>query len=245
MLKTLVIEDETYIRKGLIAKINSLDKELTIIGESGSVKEAVILVKACHPDLIFLDINLLDGNAFDFLDQIEELSFKIIFTTSYEEYALKALKKGAVDFLLKPVEEDELTIAINKVISSTSNINEEQIRNVHEEYNAQQGKLILRLQDSFQVIELKELLYCKSDKGYTTFYLSNGKNYMASKPLKDFESQLPEEIFVRTHQSYFVNINHIDNYNKKELVVLKDGQEIPVSIRKKESFLTKFFGGTN
>lgn len=240
MIKTLIIEDELYIRKGLVSLINMLNKGISIIGECENVKEAVTVAKACKPDLVFLDINLPDGTAFDFLEQTSKLNFKVVFITAYEEYALQALKNGAVDYILKPVDLDELEIAINKVIKANTTIKEEQITKVRKIWNNENEKLILSLRDTYQVVLLKELTYCTSNKGYTVFHLNNGNSYMTSKPLKEYEDALPKEVFLRTHQSYFVNINYIDAYDKSGYITLKSGKKIPVSTRKKEIFLSKF-----
>lgn len=233
-MKTLIIEDESYIRKGLTVLINNLDKGLTIVGECQGVKEAVVVAKACKPDLIFLDVNLEDGNAFEFLEQTSQLDYKVVFITAHKEFALPALKQGAVDYILKPIDIDELSIAIDKAIVQIR-IAQETPQN---QYNKKE-KLVLRLQDSLQVIDFKELKFCKSDKGYTTFYLANGKSCIASKPLKDFEEQLPSDIFIRTHQSYCVNLNYIDKYDKNGYAILLDGQKIPVSSRKKDGFIAR------
>jgi len=237
MIKTLLVEDKPYIRKGLISLIEILDKGLTIIGECGSVKEAVTVVQACKPDLIFLDINLSDGNAFDFLMQTEEVDYKVIFITAYDEYALKALKIGAIDYILKPVDIDELEIAIDKVITSNTTIEKEQISKVRERIES--NRLVISLQDGYQVIEVDQLKFCKSDRGYTTFYLNDGKTVLASKPLKFFMEQLPSSKFVRIHQSCIVNLDYVEKYDKSGMVILKCNQRLPVSIRKKEEFLSK------
>ncbi|EAY30831.1 LytR/AlgR family response regulator transcription factor [Microscilla marina] len=235
MIKTLIIEDEEYIRKGLISMIEMLDKGLTIIGECASVQEAITVSKACKPDLVFLDINLADGNAFEFLEKTSQLAHRVIFTTAYEKYALQALKQGAIDYILKPVDLDELETAIDKALVSLSRKNTPETN--PKQWNDDKDKLVLRLQDSLQIIDLKTLMFCKSDKGYTTFYLANGKSFVASKSLKDYEGQLPSATFVRTHQSYCVNLNYIDKYDKNGYVILRNGEAIPVSSRKKESFV--------
>jgi len=240
MIKALIIEDELYNRKSLVSLINMLNKDITIIGECETVKEAITVTKAYKPDLIFLDINLPDGNAFDFLEQTNHLNFKVIFITAYEEYALQALKKGAVDYILKPVDIEELEIALNKVLKTSINIKEEQITQIERILNNESKKLILSLRDTYQVVLLKELMYCSSNKGYTVFYLNNGNSYMTSKPLKEYEDALPKETFIRTHQSYYVNINYIDAYDKTGYITLKNGKKVPVSVRKKDMFLSKF-----
>lgn len=240
MLKTLIVEDELYIRKGLVNMINSLEKDLSIIGECESVSDAVVVAKACKPDLIFLDINLKDGNAFDFLAKTESLSFQVIFITAYEQYAILALKNGAVDYVLKPVDIEELEVAIDKVFSLPFAIQKEQLRIVKNQLlHRQEDKLVLRLQEGYQVVIVSQLMYCQSDKGYTTFYLADGKSYIASKPIKEFESQLPNNIFVRTHQSYLVNMDYVDKYDKNGYIFLKNGKQVPVSTRKKEEFINR------
>lgn len=237
MIKTILIEDESYIRKGLANLIETIDKGLVVIGECGSVKEAVTVVKACKPDLVFLDINLPDGNAFDFLAQTEGMGFKVIFVTAYDEYALQALKLGAIDYILKPVDIEELEIAIDKVINASLGSQQEGILKAKEQFGGE--RLVISLQDGYQVINFDELKYCKSDKGYTTFYLANNKSVIASKPLKYFLDKLPASKFVRTHQSCLVNLDYVERYDKNGgEVILKDNQKIPVSIRKKDEFLS-------
>ncbi len=239
-MQSLIIEDKAYIRKGLVNLLTLIDTDVQIVGECESVKEAVIVAKACKPDLVFLDINLSDGNAFEFLEQTEPLDFKVIFITAYEEYALKALKMGAVDYLLKPVDVEELKIALNKVKQLPITEQKEQIRVAKQVFNPQQDQLILSLHDSFQVIELNGLMYCESDKGYTTFYCDNNKKYVVSKTLKEFEERLLEANFTRPHQSYLVNLKFIDKYDKSGVIHLKNGKKIPVSSRKKEQFVSAF-----
>ncbi len=240
MLKTLIVEDELYIRKGLISMVQSLNKDIDIIGECESVKDAVSVTNACKPDLIFLDINLTDGNAFDFLEQTNDLTFKIIFITAYEQYALQALKNGAVDYILKPVDIDELEAAIDKAICLEPELQKEQLQVVKNQMiNNKKDKLVLRLQEGYQVIDFKSLIYCKSDKGYTSFYLSDGKSYMASKPIKEFEGQLPAKKFIRTHQSYIVNMDYVDKYDKNGYIFLKSGETIPVATRRKDEFVAR------
>lgn len=239
-MKTLIVEDKAYIRKGLLNLLQLIDTDVEIIGECESVKDAVIVTNACKPELIFLDINLLDGNAFDFLKQTENLSYKVIFITAYEEFALKALKAGAVDYLLKPVDIEELEKALQKIKNLPVTEQKEQIKTVKEVWNNEDSKLILSLHDSFQVVDLNELLFCESDKGYTTFYCSDGKKYLVSKTLKEFEERLISANFIRPHQSFMVNLKFIDKYEKSGVIFLKNGKKIPVSSRKKEHFVTTF-----
>ena len=239
-MKTILVEDKAYIRKGLLNLLKLIDTDTEVIGECESVKDAVIVANACKPELIFLDINLLDGTAFDFLEQTKNLTFKVIFITAYEEFALQALKIGAVDYILKPVDVGDLEIALQKVKNLTILEQQKQIKAVKEVWNNEDSKLILSFHDSFQVVDLNELLYCESDKGYTTFYCNDGKKYLVSKTLKEFEGRLTIANFIRPHQSYMVNLNFIDKYEKSGVIYLKNGKKIPVSTRKKEHFITTF-----
>jgi two-component system LytT family response regulator len=239
-MKAIIVEDKEYIRTGLRNLLKLAESNIQILGECESVKEAVIVVKACKPDLIFLDINLTDGTAFDFLDQTENVDFKVIFITAYEEFALKALKIGAVDYLMKPVDIDDLKIALKKVEVLPIEKQKLQIKTTKQVWNNDESTLILSLHDSFQVIELKDLMYCESDKGYTSFFCSNDKKYLVSKTLKEFEEQLTQCHFFRCHQSFFVNLMFIDKYEKSGLIHLKNGKTIPVSARKKDLFLRTF-----
>ena len=244
-MKALIVEDKEHIRKALLHLLDLIDNDVNVIGECESVKEAITVSTVCSPELIFLDINLTDGTGFDFLDQTEHLNFKVIFITAYEEYALKALKIGAVDYLLKPVDVDELQEALQKVKNSSIEEQKQRINTAKAVWKNEDSKLILSLHDSFQVIELNELMFCETDKGYTTFYCNDGKKFMVSKTLKEFEKQLAAASFVRPHQSFMVNLKFIDKYEKSGTIYLKDGKKIPVSSRKKEYFITSFLNWNN
>ncbi|WP_299336677.1 LytTR family DNA-binding domain-containing protein [uncultured Psychroserpens sp.] len=239
-MKTLLVEDKAYIRKGLLNLLQLIDTDVEVIGECESVKEAVVVANACKPDLIFLDINLADGNAFDVIDQTQNLEYKIIFITAYEEYALQALKIGAVDYLLKPVDINDLEMALQKVKNTPISEQKQQINTAKAVWNNEDSKLILSLHDSFQFIDLNELMYCESDKGYTSFYCSDGKKHVVSKTIKVFEAQLTASNFTRPHQSFMVNLKFIDKYDKSGVIHLKNGKKIPVSSRKKDQFVTSF-----
>ncbi len=244
-MKTLIVEDKEFIRKGLLKLLGLIESSVEVIGDCESVKDAVTVAKACKPELIFLDINLEDGTAFDFLSQTEDLSFKTIFITAYEEFALQALKMGAVDYLLKPVDIEELQAAIKKVEKLSIDEQKQQINTVREVWNGEGSKLVLSLYDTFQVVDLDELMYCESDKGYTTFYCSSGKKHLVSKTLKEFEERLSKNNFVRPHQSFMVNLRFIDKYEKSGTIYLKNGQRILVSSRKRENFLSEFLDWNN
>ncbi len=223
MIKALIVEDEHYISKGLQILIEELNKNIKIISISPSVKDAIEKANTLKPDLIFLDIKLLDGTGFDFLERTIHKKFKTIFITSYDEYAIQALKSGAVDYILKPIDINELEEAIDKVLKD----------NKKEENINLQNKIVLNFLNETQIVDLNKLLYCKSYKGYTTFFMENGKEHLTSKPLKEYEVVLSGNNFIRSHQSYFVNSNYISKFDSKNKVIyLENGISIPVSARK-------------
>jgi two-component system, LytTR family, response regulator len=240
-MKSIIVEDKEYIRKGLLNLLSIIDADVEVIGECESVQEALIVTKTCKPELVFLDINLTDGTAFDFLDKMGTIDFKIIFITAYEEYALRALKIGAIDYLLKPVDVEELKVALKKVENLTAADQKNKIAKAKQVFNNEGNHIILSFHDSYQVINLDELIYCESDKGYTTFYCIDGKKHLVSKTLKDFEDRLLEANFQRPHQSFMINMKFVDKYDKSGTIYLKNGTKIPVSTRKKDSFLSTLF----
>jgi len=225
MIEAIIVEDELYIRKGLRILIERLNIGVKIIDESISVRDAIKKTQLLKPNLIFLDIKLLDGTAFDFLEKTKEQDFKVIFITSYENYAIQAIKTGAVDYILKPIDINELKTAIEKVKVL---LNKNSIVKPKEE-----NKIILKSTRGIQIIKLNELIFCKSNKGYTTFYLKSGEHYLASKPLKEYENQLLNNHFIRTHQSYFINVSFIEKFDSKHrLLHLKNNITVPVAARK-------------
>lgn len=225
MLKTIIIEDELYVRKGLRLMLNTFENNISILAECETVENAVREAKKHKPNLVLLDVELKDGSGFDFIEQTSSLSYKIIFITAYEKYAFKAIKNNPVDYLLKPIDKVELQKVILKIEKDLL-------------HKCLKDKIIISLQNSYQIIEYKNLLYCKSDKGYTTFYLKGGKEIVSSKPIKEFEVTLPSSIFFRVHQSYILNIKLLDRYDKSGYAILETGDKIPISQSKKEDFIS-------
>lgn len=238
-MKILIVEDEFYTRKGLITVINSFQKDVEIVGDCETVKDAVQLAREEYPDLVLLDIHLPDGNAFDFLEATIELTYNIVFITAYDNFAIKAIKKGAIDYILKPIVPEDLEKAIDKSMMLQETELNQPFREKENTSNAK-DKLLLGFNDSIQVISFQELMFCKSDNGYTTFYLADGKTYLSSKPLKDFEDQFPVANFVRTHQSFILNLDYVNKYLKEGYCILDNNQKVPISVRRKKQFMSKF-----
>lgn len=227
-LKTLIIDDEKPIRTSLNIYLSDRD-DIEVVGEAGTLEEAVAQINKHQPDLVFLDIQLKQHTGFDMLDQLPNLNFKLIFVTAYSEYAIKAFKYSAFDYLLKPIDPDMLYETIDRLKA--------EINTTAKQYNALKGntnfqRISIKTTENIYNIDFEDIVYCKADGSYTHFYLSNGKSILSSKPLKQYQSILPENLFFRSHQSYLVNVKLINGFDKKNgLLIMQNKMQIPVSIR--------------
>jgi two-component system LytT family response regulator len=240
-LRVIIVEDQTSIRLDLEEFLQQ-QPGFTIIGACATVHDALVLIHATKPDLLLLDIGLPDGTGFDILEQMRPVQSKVIFITAYQEYAIRAFRCGAIDYLLKPLNFDEFRDALRKV-SHTQPLLEEQITITLQSFRKQklQDHLALRSQQFVEIVEVQDICYLEGDNGCTTVFLNGGKKVVTTKYLKDYEELLPAASFLRTHHSYLVNENYIHRYHPKDsLLVLKDGTQIPVSARKKEK-VDKYF----
>jgi two-component system LytT family response regulator len=237
-LRVVIVEDQLIIRHDLEDLLKQ-QPTIIIIGSCGTVQDALVLIKTTKPDLLLLDIGLPDGTGFDILEQMAPVRSKVIFLTAHLEFAIRAVRYGAIDYLLKPLVERELIEAIKRVINGQPLL-QEQISITVQSFKKKQleNRLALRAQDFVQIVELKDIYYLQGEGGYTTVFLASGKKIVTSKILKDYEEMLSASNFLRTHQSYLVNEMHIDRYHPKKkdcYLYLKDGTQIPVSARKKET----------
>lgn len=243
MIRTLIIEDEPAIRKE-IEWLLQKETQFNLIGFATSVAESLVLIRATKPELILMDIQLTDGTAFDILDQLDEIPFRIIFITAYNHFAVKAIKFGALDYLLKPLDDAEFKSALSKIITEDENHLAQQKQQIsvlksqsgHGESDLD-SRIVLHTLEFLQVLQLREIIYCQSEGGYTNFFLTEGRRIMISKPLKFYDELLPEKWFLRPHQSYLVNVLYVDKFLKSGTIVLKDKTEIPVSGRRKDYIL--------
>lgn len=245
MIRTLIIEDEPAVRKE-IEWLLQQETEFNLLGSATSVAESMVLIKATKPELILMDIQLTDGTAFDILNQLEEISFKIIFITAYNHFAVNAIKFGALDYLLKPLDDTEFKAALAKIVTDGTNglsTQQEQIAVLKTQNNVSESNLesriVLHTLEYVQILQLSEIIYCQSEGGYTNFFLSEGRRIMISKPLKFYDDLLPEKWFLRPHQSYLVNISFVDKFLKSGTLVLKNKTEIPVSGRRKDYIIQR------
>lgn len=230
----VVVEDQPDIREDIVMLV-SRQPGLVVVGAYGSVQEAAREIPALQPQVLLLDVDLGNETAFDLLARIPTDSYKIIFVTAYQEHAIHAFRVGALDYLLKPVEEQELVRALYRALPVQS----EQVQLAHQQFIHQRppGRLALFSQQFIHIVELDEVAYCQSVSGYTTFYMKDERKILTSKYIKEFEELLPAHLFIRPHQSYIVNNQFIDRYHKDGYLILRNGTEIPVATRRKDYIL--------
>jgi len=237
MIKTLIIEDELNVRNALKKILKLIDNSIEIVAETGLVQEAVKLIDKHQPQLVFLDIELEDGTGFDLLQQLNQINFKIIFTTAYNQYAIKAFKFSAIDYLLKPIDPTELSEAISRAKTEIKNkINHQELIDILNSNLAQkEEKIVLKTTEQRYVILVKNIIRLEADGAYTLFITTNQK-IIVSKHLKHYEKMLSNS-FIRCHQSHLVNSQHIIGFDKNDLLQMTNNESAPVSTRKKADIL--------
>ncbi|WP_396635579.1 LytR/AlgR family response regulator transcription factor [Maribacter sp. R77961] len=240
-LKAILIEDESNSREILRNYLKKYCPKVDLVGEAASIKEGLKLINNNDLDLIFLDVEMPFGNAFDLLEQLPERSFEIVFVTAYDHYAKDALNEHAAYYLMKPINIDELIKAVAYVFEVKEKENKLQESVLNSKSKGVSGKLTLPQQDGFQILNVEEILYCKADDNYTEIFLEN-KKILVSKTLKYFEEALSDFPFARVHKSYLVNVNEVVKYRKGKggSVVMSNGKELLVSASKKKQFLSFF-----
>ncbi len=243
MINAIIIDDEELGRTLLGNILNKYCKNVNIVGQASSAKDGFELINNVSPDLVFLDIEMPGGSGFDLLEKITDKNLGIIFTTAYNQYAVKAFKFNAIDYLLKPINIEELIASVNKVTDKKSTTNfKSSIKNLIENYNSpnsKTNKIALPTQDGLEFVEIKDIIRCEADGKYTFCFLSSGKRLHSTRGLKDFEEQLSSYNFCRIHHAHLVNLDHIKNYFKGEggYILMSNGDNVTVSKRKKEVFL--------
>ena len=240
-LTAVLIDDFPQALELLEIDIKSQYPNIEIIGTAKSVVEAAKLLQKIQPDILFLDIMLGDGTGFDVLEIVPNLKSKIIFVTASDAFAIKAFKFSAIDYILKPYAQDDLNTAINKAISQIQPSNEQLsiLKNVIESPKNNPDKISLHTQEKIIVVDIENIIRCKSDNNYTTFYFLDGSKILVSKTLKFYADILKEINFLRVHQSHLVNTKYIKEFIKSDggYLLLKDKSTVPVSVRKRNEVL--------
>lgn len=242
-MRTLIIEDEPQAVSALKAEINVNCIELEIIGETGSIHEAIEKIKLLKPELIFLDIQLSDGLGFEILTMIKDQNFKVIFTTAYSQYAIKAIKFSALDYLLKPIDSGELRNAVDRAKKNKKDEELLKFETFLSNFKSSENKKKIALQttEGINIYEIDTILRCSAESNYTCIYFTNGKKQLFSKTLKELEELLANNEFERIHHSHIINLNHLQSFVNKEggYVIMSDKSTVPVSQRKRTQLIEK------
>ena len=240
MLKTIIVDDENKGRQTLKQLLLLLNAPVEIIAEATNVKEAVQLIQDNQPELVFLDIQLTDGTGFNVLEQITFKNFQLIFITAHEEFALKAFRYSAIDYITKPIDPDILDAALKKVLSHNQQFSLEKKLEALLQNKQKIHKLALPSTNGIQLAKTQDIVRCEASNNYTLFYLADGKKIMVTKTLKEYEELLMQDGFFRVHQSHLINLDFVSGYLKQDggYVQMTDGSQIEISRRKKDAFLT-------
>ena len=245
MIKAVIIDDNPEIRSINRHLLSEYFLEIELLGEAGSVEDAYRLISETRPDLVLLDIEIEGGTAFQLLQKLMPYTFRVIFITAHDHYALKAIKFHAIDYILKPVNATEFQQAVQNTLDLIKNDRGSEKQNEHfiQNFNAPGGpaKIVLRTQNALHLVNVADILYCKNDNSYTTFFLTTGENIMVSKGIVFYEEILCESGFFRPHQSFLVNLFHISRVDKNDggFLILDSHDEIPISLRRKKALLQR------
>ncbi len=244
-IRSLIVEDETSAREALKSYLTKYCPQVEIIGEASDAKQAIEKIKSLEPQLVFLDVELPFGNAFDILDAVADQNFETIFVTAFSEYSLKALNQSAAYYILKPVNIEELIVAVNKVHENvikedTFNRNKVVLENFKEK-KTEKRQVVVPTLEGFELIRMEEIVRLQGNGNFTDIHITNGKIKMACRFLKHYAEILPYP-FVRVHKSHVINLNFVESYHKSMggYVILQDKKEIYISAGYKQNFLKHF-----
>jgi len=242
MISVVVIDDEQKARETIINILALSNTNLNVVGEADDINSAYDLINKKHPDLVLLDINLPDGTGFDLIKMFSRINFKVVFITAHEEYAIKAFKFTALDYILKPITAGDLLQAVEKANESINKEENELKINTFLSNLEKIKKIVLKTSESIHIVRIKNIIRCEADVNYTTFYLDNDEKLLVSKTLKEYAELLDSSGFFRTHQSHLVNQDHILRYDKTEggHLVMDDESIVPVASRKKDELFKLF-----
>jgi two-component system, LytTR family, response regulator len=242
MYKAIIIDDVEQARNTLKKDLGTYCPEVNVIGEAGGVVEGAKLIRKLQPDVIFLDIQMQDGTGFDLLELLDEIHFKIIFTTASDAHAIKAFRFSAVDYLLKPIDPDELKASVEKLgqLQPSGKENVKLLLNNIREKGKKHNRLALHTQDKIHIVNISDIIRCEANVNYTEFFFTGGKKLLVTRTLKDFDELLADSGFFRVHQSHLVNTHFIKEFVKGDggYLIMNDGSSVPVSSRKRAEVIS-------
>lgn len=242
MIHAIIIDDELHSRQSLERTLRDYCPEVQLVATCDSPEAGINAIREFKPDLVFLDVQMPNMSGFDMLKYLSPIDFEVIFVTSYDQYAIKAIKFSAIDYLLKPLDMDDLIQAVRRAkdrMHKGGNAHRYQsvLHNIN--HSGKIEKLAVPSLEGIDFFNTDDLIYCKADGCYTTLYLTDHQNQVISKNLKDFEDLLKDSGFCRVHNSFLINLKHIKKYIKGEggYVIMSEGQQVNISRRRKDIFL--------
>jgi two-component system LytT family response regulator len=238
-MRVVIIDDESGARNNLARLIENNFPEIELVGQADGVAKGKELIESVKPDLAFLDVQMQDGTGFDLLKLLDLSKMQVVFVSAYDHFAITAIKFSAVDYLLKPVELEDMKNAIDKINKGKTDSDLQQKIDLLLSNINRIDKIALPSLSGIEFVKLADIIRCESDNNYTNFYLLGGEKIVVSKTLKDFEEMLEAKGFFRTHKSHIINMNYLKKYIKGEggSVIMEDGSEVLVSRRRKEDFM--------
>lgn len=240
-MKLIIIEDEIEVRQSIKSLISTKFKAIEVVGEADSVVSAIALINEMAPDILLMDIQLIDGNSFEILDHITYKNLSIIFLTAYSEFAIDAFKYAAIDYILKPFESVQLIAAIEKIETQKSNLISNHYKLLVDNLKASQPnkKIAVQTSEGFSILKISDIIRLQSESNYTHIFSTNIKEILSAKSLAHYNDILENTCFERVHQSHLVNTEHISKYIHKDggYLILSDGSNVPVSQRKKAQII--------
>ena len=242
MIRCVIVEDEEMARNVLKSLLAQYCQDVMVCAEADDIVSGKNMIETFRPDLVFLDIEMPGGSGFKLLTSMENIDFEVVFVTAYEQFAIKAIRHDALDYILKPIDPKELVAAVEKVKEAKyKKTLKKQYDNLLKNLDPEQlvvRKISISTTDKIHLIDVDDIIRCESDNYYTIIYFKDGTSLMVSKTLKEMDQKLQEYDFVRTHKSHLVNMRCIKNFIKDEMmVVMTDDTKVPVSKRKKEMIL--------
>lgn len=238
-MRAVIIDDMEQARRTLSDDLAVYCPDLVVVGEASGVKTGVSLVRRLNPDLVFLDIQLDDGTGFDLIDALGSQQVRVVFTTALDSYGIRAIRVSALDYLLKPIDPDELVRAVERARVSLASVHE-RVSVLMDTLRGTGGarRIALNTSERVYIVPADDIVRCESQRNYTLFHLTGNRRILVTRTLKDFDEMLSDNGFFRVHHSHLINIVHVREYVKSDgNVVMSDGSSVPVATRKKDALL--------
>lgn len=244
MIKTVIVDDEEESIDSLRLLLSEYCKDITVVGTANSISSGVQQIDSLNPDLVFLDVEMPFGTGFELLEKIQKVNFQIIFITAYSQYAISAIRCNALDYLLKPIDVDELINAVDKL--NYENSSNERVESLISSYSDPKRplKIALHSEGAYSLVRMDSIIRCEAKVNYTTFFIENTKPITVARTLKEFEKLLPDDKFMRVHQSHLINVDKVEKYYKTDggYLLMSDCSTVIIA-RSKRADVVKYFLG--